>query len=108
MRDRYNYFKGYEFDCIKAASNFDVKPNSPGMDHILTLTVDIIPREAYIRVGCGHRLEGGQRQFVFVLDVADDKESLEKEPFVFEELDPMFRQATEKVLSGPFIYVSDD
>jgi len=108
MRNKYNYLKGYEFDSIKAASNFDARPNSQGMDHILAITVDTIPREAYIRVGSGHRLEGGKRQFVFVLDRADDKESLEKKPFVFEELDPMFRQATEMVLSGPFVYVSDD
>jgi len=62
-----------------------------------------------MRAGSGHRLDGdGKWQFVFVLDGADTKESLEKKPFVFEELDPMFKQATDMVLSGPFIYVSDD
>ncbi|KIM92225.1 hypothetical protein PILCRDRAFT_810256 [Piloderma croceum F 1598] len=110
MRCRYNFLKGYEFDSVKAASNFDEKPNSPGMDQLLTITVDTIPQERRISgLGSGHRLEGdGKRRFIFVLDGADDKESLEKKPLVIEELDPMIRQATELVLSGPFIYVSDD
>ena len=43
-----------------------------------------------------------------MLDGADDKECLEKKPFAFEVLDSMFKQATEMVLSGPSIYVSDD
>ena len=43
-----------------------------------------------------------------VLDMADDKNILEKRPFVFENLDPMLKQAAEWVLNGPFIYVSDD
>ena len=90
MRCRYNFLKGYEFDGVKAASNFDEKPNSPGMDQFFTITVDTIPREAYIRVGSGHQLEGdGMRRFIFVLDGADDKESLEKKPLVIEELNPM-------------------
>jgi hypothetical protein len=109
MRSKFNYLRGFEFDCIKAASSFGEDPNSTGMDHLLIITVRTLPREAYMRVGSGHRLEGdGKRQFIFVLDGADDKESLEKKPFMFEELDPMFKQATEIVLSGPFIYVSDD
>jgi hypothetical protein len=49
MRVKYNYLKGYEFDRVKAAStNFDEEPNSQGIDHILTLTVDTIPRHAYM------------------------------------------------------------
>ena len=109
MRSKYRYLKGCEFDSIKAASNFDEMPNSPGMDQLLTITVDTIPREVYTRVGSGHRLEGdAKRRFIFVLDGADDKESLEKKPSVFSKLDPMFKQATEMVLSGPFIYISDD
>lgn len=111
MRNRYNYLRGYEFDCAKAASRFDEDPNSLAMDHLLTLTVDTIPRGAYMRVGSGHRQEGdgdGKRQFIFVLDAADDKETLEKKPLRVEDLDPMFRQATEVVLSGPYIYISDD
>jgi hypothetical protein len=109
MRRRYNYLKGYEFDNLKAASHFDPKPSPQAMENILTTTVDTIPREAYMRVGCGHRPEGdGKRLFIFVLDGADDKESLENKPIVFEKLDPMFQQATQWVLSGPFIYVSDD
>ena len=43
-----------------------------------------------------------------MLDRADDKESLEKRPLVFKKLDLMFKQATETVLSGPYVYVSDD
>ena len=109
MRVKYNYLKGYEFDRIKAASNFDEEPNSQGIDHVLALTVDTIPRQAYMTVGCGHRIDGdGKRRFIFVLDGADDKESLEKRPLVLEKLDLMFKQATETVLSGPFVYVSDD
>src|SRR4051794_1009977 len=104
MRVKYNYLKGYKFDDIKAASNFDKEIN-----HILVLTVDTIPRQAYMTVGYGHRLDGdGQWRFIFVLDGADDLETLEKRPFAFEELDVMFKQATEKVLSRPFVYISDD
>ena len=67
--------KGYEFDSIKAASNFDEMPNSPGMDHLLTITVDAIASEAYMRVGSGHRLEGdAKRRFIFVLDESNDKQ----------------------------------
>ena len=66
-------------------SSFGEDPNSTGMDPLLIIT----------GVGSGHRLEGdGKRQFIFVLGVADDKESLEKKAFMFEELDPMFKQAT--------------
>lgn len=109
MRVKYNYLKGFEFDDIKVASNFDKKLDFQEIDHILVLTVQTIPRQAYMTVGYGHRLDGdGQRRFIFVLDGADDLETLRKKPFAFEELDVMFKQATEKVLSGPFVYISDD
>jgi hypothetical protein len=109
MRVKYHYLKGYEFDDIKAASNFGQELDLQEIDHILVLTVETIPRQAYMTVGYRHQLDGdGQRRFIFVLDGADDLETLEKRPFSFKELDTMFQQATEKVLSGPFVYVSDD
>jgi len=76
---------------------------------ITALMVDMIPCQAYMTVGCRHWVDGDdKRRFIFVLDRADDKESLEKRPLVFKKLDLMFKQATETVLSGPYVYVSDD
>jgi len=82
MTRRYNFLKGYEFDNVKAASNFDEKPsNSLGIGPAPHNHGGYHSREAYLRVGSGHRLEGdGKRRFIFVLDGADDKESLEKKP----------------------------
>ena len=109
MRVKCRYLKGYEFDHIKAASNFDEELDLQEIDHILVLTVEAIPRHAYMTVGYGHRLDGdGQRRFIFVLDGADDLETLEKKPLSLNDLDVRFKQATEKVLSGPFVYVSDE
>ena len=109
MRAKSNYLKGYEFDELKAASNFNEELTLPSMDHNLALTVQTLPRESYMRVGCGHRVGGdGALRFIFVLDGADDLETLQNKPFIYEDLDTMFKQATEKVLSGPFVYVSED
>lgn len=109
MRVKFNYLKGYEFDESKAASHFNEELTLQSIDRNIAITVQTLPREAYLRVGCGHRVGGdGMLRFIFVLDAADDLETLENKPFVFEELDSMFKQATELVLSGPFVYVSED
>jgi len=60
-------------------------------------------------VGCGHHpISPYTLWFIFVLDAADDLETLQNKPFIYEDLDMMFKQATEKVLSGLFVYVSED